>query len=101
MIDPCQFNFAVTKQEAEIIRDIHRRAMETADRLGHPLHAFTLALDLAACHATTPLRLLDLRDADEVNFVHDIYGISAHMDRDKGRLDGLFTPRYAKPRIIQ
>lgn len=56
-------------------------------------------MDLTAVHANgCPLRLAKLCEADDFNFLHDMYGIARHLDRDTGKLGGCFVPRFAKPR---
>lgn len=60
-----------------------------------------LRMDLQATHATTPLRLEELAEADDFNLVHDVAGIWRHLDRDGdsptgGQLTGFFVPRFAR-----
>jgi hypothetical protein len=56
-----------------------------------------LLMDITACHANgTPLRLSELADADDFNIAHDVFGISRHIDRETGQLNGCFLPRYAQ-----
>lgn len=52
-------------------------------------------MDLAAAHETCPLdleRLLAFADSD---FVHDVFGIERHLNRQSGHLGGCFLPRCA------
>lgn len=83
----------------------HTLIAEIADRAQTELKAyFDLGLsrlsrmdvitDLTVCHATHPLRLEDLRDADTYSFVHDILGIRRHLNRDTGELRECFLPQY-------
>ena len=85
-------SFHCTKEELHHITRIADRFMQLApnhDRL-------TLEMDLCACHANgTPLRLRDLENAAILDFMHDICGITNHLDRKTGHLTGLFHPRYA------
>ena len=63
---------------------------------GYPIDRLSLVMDLEATHAVCcPLRLNDLLDATDSDFVHDIVGIHSHLDRDTGELSGCFVPRYA------
>lgn len=55
-----------------------------------------VAMDLAAVHHHTPLRLMELAEADDFNFNHDMYGIRNHLDRETGELRR-FVPRFARP----
>lgn len=57
--------------------------------------ALTAHMDISAVHAQCPLRLGDLRDADQFNFAHDMYGIQRHLNRQTGKLENLFLPRFA------
>ena len=57
-----------------------------------------MMMDLSVCHANNcPLRLDELLGADRFNFSHDLYGIGSHMNRETGKLEGFFTPRFAVP----
>lgn len=55
-----------------------------------------LSMDLCACHVNgCPLDLDGLLESKPGDFVHDIAGISGHIDRATGQLQDGFTPRYA------
>lgn len=55
-------------------------------------------MDLTATHANgCRLRLADLLAANQVNFAHDINGITACLDRRTGKLTRNFWPRFACP----
>ena len=56
-----------------------------------------IRMDLLAAHLSCPLRLDDLLNAADVDFVHDIVGIERHLDRQLFYLRDSFVPRYAKP----
>ncbi len=86
-------DWTVTREEAEAIRDISRRAI-----VEHPntFRMLTLTMDLTACHCNgCPLRLIELSDAKDGDFIHDVGGISRHINRDTGELGDCFVPRYA------
>lgn len=56
-----------------------------------------LMMDLMAADGVNGNRALDwdrLLEADDFNFLHDIGGISRHMNRDTGELTGFFLPRF-------
>lgn len=58
-----------------------------------------LMMDLSAADGVNGNAQLDwerLLAADDFNFMHDIAGISRHMDRDTGKIGGLFSPRFTK-----
>lgn len=96
-----QISFSVSKEDAKIIEDIVTRAREIAYRLGAEFDQMKTYMDITACHANgTPLKLQALMDADDFNFVHDVFGISRHMDRDSksftcGQCINGFHPRFA------
>jgi hypothetical protein len=54
-----------------------------------------ILMDLTAAHLACPLRLQDLLDADDFNFVHDIAGIAHHLNRQTFRFEDCFAPRFA------
>jgi hypothetical protein len=61
----------------------------------------TLLMDLECVHASIGLRLDDMLASDDSNFWHDIYGISANINRRTGKLENCFLPRFAKSNTIQ
>jgi len=53
-------------------------------------------MDLTACHANSNALGLDrIIIADDFNFVHDVFGIRAHLDRETGKLRDCFIPRFS------
>jgi hypothetical protein len=85
----------------EISREDHDLAVKVAERAlreltDYPDDKHTLYMDLNACHSNScPLDFKGLLEADMQDFSHDIYGIRKHINRDTGKLEDLFTPRYA------
>ena len=57
-----------------------------------------IRMDIIATHLVCPLRLGELLDADDSNFVHDIAGIERHLNRRTFVLEECFVPRFAVPR---
>lgn len=56
----------------------------------------SIVMDLIATNANGCLLDLEaLRNAPEFDFVHDVTGIYAHLDRTTGQLKDCFVPRYA------
>jgi len=56
-----------------------------------------LVMDLTAAdgvNGNDPLDWDRLLAGDDFNFMHDISGISRHMDRKSGRIGGHFSPRF-------
>ena len=75
----------ILDRAAALYRARHRR-----------LNRLSLEMDLAATHATLPLRLADLAAASDFDFTHDVFGIIEHLNRLTGRLDDHFIPRFAR-----
>ena len=56
----------------------------------------SVAMDIQACHTHgCKLKLVELFDTDDGNFLHDVCGIAQNIDRDTGKLENCFLPRYA------
>ena len=95
-----RINWKVTKTEAEIIDRIADRAWCIAAKrgIGTPELKREIEMDVTACHANgCPLRLSELLVADDFNFVHDVFGINRHIDRQTAQLTHCFSPRYSVP----
>lgn len=87
-------SFLVKQREARIILEIARRASAAATAAGFDYPVIDASMDVTACHANgCPLKLITLRDADDFNFAHDVFGIRRHINRETGKLDGMFVPR--------
>ena len=56
---------------------------------------FTLLMDLENADNVFNLRLEDLLNADDANFVHDVIGIVNNIDRNNPTDFNFFVPRYA------
>lgn len=83
-----------SKLDNSLIMQIVQRAKRVAMNNGSSLDTVSLIMDLDCVHARTPLRLIELRDADDFNFIHDVFGIQRHLNRNTGELGDFFTPRY-------
>lgn len=85
-----------SRTELQTIRSIAERfeALRGADR---PVDRLSLMMDLEACHCNAcPLDLAALLMAlRDIDFIHDVAGISRHLNRDTGQLEDYFRPRYA------
>jgi hypothetical protein len=80
-----------TEEERVAVKKILDRTQKVivgVDRLA-------LEMDLAAVHASNPLRLEELSEADDANFFHDIGEISENLNRETGKLQNCFVPRYS------
>ena len=56
----------------------------------------SMMMDISAADEDCPLKLQELLDADYENFVHDITGIRANINRQTKKLENCFLPRYAR-----
>jgi hypothetical protein len=82
-----------TTEEYAMVQVIAKRAVKMKiyrDRL-------TADMDISAAHATCPLDLVRLLEADNFNFGHDMAGIRDHLNRETGKLERFFLPRCARP----
>lgn len=60
-----------------------------------------LVMDLSAAdgvNGNDPIDWDALLSADDFNFMHDIAGISRHMNRETGEIGDFFRPRFARSR---
>jgi hypothetical protein len=88
-----QINLNITKEEDELIYKIVSRVVNESP---YPIDEFNLTMDLTAVHCNgCPLFLEGLLNADDFNFAHDVYGIVENINRDTGKLENCFLPRYA------
>jgi len=55
-----------------------------------------IEMDVSACHLMCPLDLGKLLVIDDFNFVHDVCGISQHINRETGKLEHCFVPRCSR-----
>lgn len=89
-----------TDADLAIIGQIAKRAYRQAKKaLGKFItrDALDYHMDITAVHLNgCPLRLADLLAADDFNFAHDIAGIARCLDRETGKLQNHFLPRFAK-----
>jgi len=87
----------VTREQAEFISAVVERADMLATMYrGYPFQ--DLRLDLSACEMNgCPMDWQKLLDCGDFDFVHDVWGIHRHIDRNTGVLGGNFLPRCAMP----
>jgi hypothetical protein len=53
-----------------------------------------VSMDIQAAHKECNLRLADLLVARDIDFAHDVVGITNHINRETGTLGDAFLPRY-------
>ena len=84
------------KDEARTIGIIAARAVQMAQQNGVDYLFMDADMDITACHVNgMPLKLNALLGADDANFAHDVFGIRRHLNRETGKLEDCFVPRYA------
>lgn len=79
----------ISREDSNIIQailDREARSNRDFDRIG-------MSMDLQAVHETQTLNLQRLLDSDDIDFAHDVCGISYHIDRNTGKLTRCFLPR--------
>lgn len=90
-----QVSFKILEGEKLLAKDIAKRAV--ALKLYPKKQQLDAWMDVVATHANgMPLRLGELRIADDFNFIHDIAGIRNCLDRQTGKLSNNFVPRFAR-----
>jgi hypothetical protein len=77
----------------EQIRLILDRVYELPGVLYRPSRT-SLQFDIELCHKHTPLDLPALLQSDDREFMHDVFGIKNHLDRQTGRLLDGFVPLF-------
>lgn len=92
-----EISFDVSKQDSAVIKEIAKRAVAVAAKAGWKYNALDANMDITACHANgNPLQLVRLRDADDFNFAHDVFGIRRHINHETGELENCFSPRFSR-----
>jgi hypothetical protein len=92
-------SFKTTKEEFDVIAQIADRAIEVARAAGIQYAKQTALMDLTATHMNgCPLRLAELLNAPMFDFSHDVFGIRRHLNRETGKLENCFVPRFAAAR---
>lgn len=85
-------SFKTTEAETNTISSIVYRA----ERMTQVKDRMRLTMDITACHVNgTALDLGKLLAFQDFDFMHDVSGISANIDRGTGHLANCFLPRSA------
>lgn len=89
-------NWKTTQNEQLMIATIAGRASALAKRMGVDYSVQEASMDITAVHCNDlKLDLAGLEAANEGDFGHDVFGIRRHINRDTGKLEDCFVPRYA------
>jgi len=90
--------FTKNEAEARLIGQITKKvfgAWFLADR-NTTRDTLSIMMDLDACHANgCPLDLQRMLEADSDSLINDVLGIAVNLDRDTGRLQNGYIPRFA------
>jgi hypothetical protein len=94
---PQEVSFECPESERKIVRAIARRARDLLLEYGVDRPALDIDMDIVATHCNgNPLRLNDLLAADDFNLMHDVSGIARFLNRETGKLEGFFSPRFSR-----
>jgi hypothetical protein len=64
---------------------------------GKNVDALSLNMDIEKCHTDNfKLDLDGLLNADNFNFFHDVVGIHNNLNRQTGKIENCFVPRFSK-----
>ena len=83
------------KMIPHIFRLIGQRTAAMAARINAEVDPNEIARLVMVAHERKPLRLEELLEADDLDFIHDVFGIRRHLDVATGELRDCFVPRYA------
>jgi hypothetical protein len=88
-----QISFDATKTEHVAVRKI----IDRAEALEVVSDRMSSTMDIIACNANgTPLDFERFLAANDFNFLHDFCGIARHMNRETGKIEGGFLPRFRR-----
>ena len=89
-------NWKVTQKEHQQINRIAQRAKELAKKWNVEYSWHDAQMDLTCVHLNDwHMNLARLEAADDFNFSHDVFGIAKHLNRETGKLEDCFVPRFA------
>lgn len=85
-------SFKASKRELDLVGMI----LDRVEKLCTIEDRLSLEMDLIACNANgCKLDLKGILTADNFNLMHDVRGIQRHINRETGKLENCFVPRYA------
>lgn len=91
-----KLNFTAAREDQELIGKIVARGIHLGQEFNVKMDHLTCAMDITAIHCNgTPLKLLQFLMSDNVDFSHDFLGIILHIDRNTGKLNRNFSPRFS------
>lgn len=91
-------NWDLPETDALLVHSIVSRARQCMLIMGAPApDTLALTMDVTACHNHgCQLDLVGLSKAGDGDLVHDVIGISRHIDRSSGQLQSCFVPRFSR-----
>lgn len=88
----------LTEEEMSLVLRIADRAVTLYAKNGQEVPKLHVVMDITAAHMIQPLRLEDLAEATDFDFMHDVSGIDRHLDRRANPVSfsGFFLPRFSR-----
>ncbi len=84
--------WGATKDEHNTIMQIVKRAYDHSPTFA----SMGMSMDIEATHCNgCKLKLDELADAPISDLIHDVMGIEKNLNRETGKLENCFFPRYA------
>ena len=96
-----EVQFSDNRAQAADVAKRYESIVPANERTGYG--RINLIMDLTAADGVNGNRPLDwdrLLAADDFNFMHDVCGISRHINRETGELEGFFLPRFTKREAV-
>jgi hypothetical protein len=98
-------NFSLpTKADYITVNKIAKFAVSRAKELGVNYTLQDAEMDITAVHLNDcPLKLEEMAENAvegaqyESDLIHDVFGIRRHINRETGKLEDCFCPRFAQP----
>jgi hypothetical protein len=88
------------REELELVKQIAERSEKLTAEMqieGMQYDRHELVMDLDAAYTSAgPFNLTRLLEFPDADFLHDIYGIRRHINRETGELTGCFMPRCGR-----
>lgn len=90
-------NWKTTTEDSSLIKEIAEMAVGLAAEHGVEYKFMDAIMDITAVHLNdTALDLERMRGARKEDLAHDIFGIRRHINRETGKLEDCFLPRFSK-----
>lgn len=86
----------LSKADTQRVFDIANRAISVAEENNIKLDRVRTFIAVGMAHEKNPLELDSLLKADNLNFIHDLFGILNHIDLNTGEMRDSFLPRFTQ-----